>query len=73
MIANCNRCDKGICVAAKKMNIGDSCKNFRPPYDKWRLAELALAHPTSLNEALSALPFETNIDTYLERGRNGRN
>ena len=65
MIPNCNRCDKGICMAAKKMKIGDSCKNFRPPYDKWKLAELVLAYPTSLNEALSALPFETNIGIHL--------
>jgi len=67
MRIDCNRCDKGICMAAKKMKIGDSCRNFKPPYDQWKLAELVLAHPTSLNEALSALPFETNIDIHLDR------
>lgn len=51
---------------AKKMRIGDSCKNFKQPYDTWKLAELVLAHPTKLNEALSTLPFETNIDMYLK-------
>jgi hypothetical protein len=30
------------------------------------LAELALAHPTSLNKALSALPFEANLNFYLK-------
>lgn len=29
------------------------------------LVELALAHPTSLNEALSALPFKVHIKDYL--------
>ena len=65
MIPNCNRCNRGICMAAKKMKIGDSCKKFMPPYDKWKLAELALAYPSSLNMALSALPFKTNIDHYI--------
>lgn len=68
MIPNCNRCNRGICMAAKKMKIGDSCKKFIPPYGKWKLAELALAHPTSLNECLSALPLIINIDNYI----NGR-
>jgi len=66
MIANCNRCDRGICQDARKMRIGDSCKRFKPPYSTWKLAELVLAHPTSLNEALSALPFKTNINVRLE-------
>ena len=65
MTPDCNRCNRGICMAAKKMRIGDNCNRFKPPHDTWKLAELALAHPTSLNEALSVLPFETNIDVHL--------
>ena len=66
MIPNCNRCNRGICMAAKKMRIGDSCKNFRPPYDKWKLAEMALVNPTGLNEVLSGFPFHTDIGVYLK-------
>lgn len=66
MIPDCNRCDRGICVAVKKMKIGDNCKNFRPPYDKWKLAEMALVNPTGLNEALFEFPFHTDISTYLK-------
>lgn len=67
MISNCNRCDRGICMAAKKMKIGDNCKKFRPPYNKWKLAEMAMVNPTGLSAALSALPFKTNIDRYIKR------
>ena len=31
----------------------------------WPLVELALVYPTSLNEALSALPFKVCIKDYL--------
>ena len=66
MRQDCNRCDAGMKCRGKK-HFDDNCKNFRPPYDKWKLAELVLAHPTGLNVALSALPFETSIDIYLDR------
>lgn len=60
---NCNRCNPNVrCRGDHK----EKCKGFIPPFDKWKLVEIALAHPTSLNEALSALPFETNIGIHLE-------
>lgn len=66
MIPNCNRCNVGRCVAAKKMRIGDKCKSFIPPYDKWKLAEMALVNPTGLNEVLSGLPFHADINIHLK-------
>jgi len=69
MIANCNRCNRGICQDARKMRIGDSCKRFKPPYDTWKLAELVLVNPSGLNEVLSGLPLHTGIDIYLEGGK----
>ena len=65
MRPNCNRCQptkrcKGVADESK-------CFNFRAPYDKWMLAEIALAYPASLNEALSNLPFTVNLDFYLRK------
>jgi len=61
---DCNRCDPlgGSCNG--KLN-PEGCKRYCKPKEGWMLAELALSHPTSLNEALSALPFETNLMFYL--------
>ena len=69
MIPNCNRCNRGTqCSGDHK----EKCKGFIPPYDKWKLAEMVLAHPTGLNAALSALPFKTSIDRYVGGKHNGR-
>ena len=76
MRPNCNRCDIGAtCRGAANAQKMAACGRFLAPYDKWKVAELAIAYPTSLNECLSALPdkFETNIDIYLEGRKNGRN
>ena len=64
MIPDCNRCEP-----AKRCSGGyeRGCTNYRPPKDTWMLAEMALAYPDSLNEALSALPFKCNLDFYLRR------
>jgi hypothetical protein len=62
MVPNCNRCNVGKkCRGAANFKIMVNCKRFVPPREVWKLGELALAHPTSLNGALSALPFETNF------------
>ena len=62
MMQNCNRCNPNVrCRGDHK----EKCKGFIPPYDKWKLAELALVNPTGLNEALSALQFKINIDRYI--------
>lgn len=72
MIPNCNRCNVRMrCRGESNMEKMNKCKKFIPPYDKFKLAEIALAHPTSLNEALSVLPFETNISNYIKVGSHG--
>lgn len=69
-MANCNCCDIGIgCRGAANMKNMLACKKFVAPKDTWKLAELAIAYPTGLNEALSDFPFHTGIDIYLEGGR----
>jgi len=73
MKPNCNRCDQrcpytfriGKDVRRGMMKEDILCKLFKPPKDTWMLAELALAHPTSLNAALSALPFDVSLTFYL--------
>ncbi len=62
---DCNRCDPLGSGHCKGKADPSGCHRFCPPKDTWILAELALAHPTSLNEALSVLPFETNLSLYL--------
>ena len=61
---DCNRCDPlgGSC---KGMIDPKGCHKFCKPKEGWMLAELALAYPTGLNEALSVLPFESNLTFYL--------
>ena len=44
----------------------ENCTRHRPPVGTFMLAELALAHPTSLNESLSRLPFDCNLEFYLK-------
>ena len=74
MRPNCNRCDIGAtCRGAANAQKMAACKRFVAPYDKWKVAELAIAYPTGLNECLSALPFNTNVDIHLEGRKNGRN
>jgi len=64
IIEDCNRCDPlGGSCKGKADPVG--CHKYCPPKSGWRLAELALAYPTSLNKALSVLPFETNLTFYL--------
>jgi hypothetical protein len=65
---DCNRCSPAERCKGKTQRELDiyGCGRFRPPSEGWQLAELALAHPTSLNRALSALPFEANLNFYLK-------
>lgn len=62
-IIDCNRCDNSNCKGRTDYK---NCTQYLPPKDTWMLAELALAHPTSLNQALSQLPFECNLNFYLK-------
>jgi len=61
--ANCNRCARKGCNGM--VNPEQNCKTHVKPKDGFMLAEIALAYPSSLNEALSALPFSTNLDFHL--------
>lgn len=68
---NCNRCNpttrcRGGHKERNRIDSKGKCNGFIQPYDKWKLAEMVLAHPTSLNAALLALPFKTNIDRYIK-------
>ncbi len=64
MTPDCNRCATQQCQGKKEPK--KTCTRWLPPKEGWQLAELALAYPTSLNEALRQLPFETNLDFYLK-------
>lgn len=60
---DCNRCEPGgKCFG---MFNSELCRRHIPPKDTWMLVELALAHPTSLNQALKDLPFDVSLDFYL--------
>lgn len=61
---NCNRCAAKNCKGLSVTPLG--CAKWISPTGSFMLAELALAHATSLNEALSALPFEANLNFYLK-------
>ena len=61
---DCNRCDPGFSCKGM-IDPEENCDRFFPPKDTWPLVELALEHPTSLNKALSALPFNIKLEDYL--------
>ena len=61
---NCNRCGNKGCNSKKQSS--KNCARWTDPTGKWMLAELALAYPSSLNRALSALPFDTNLNFFLK-------
>jgi hypothetical protein len=61
--ADCNRCNTKNCNG---MTREANCQKHSIPKEGFMLAELTLAHATSLNKALSALPFETNLEFYLK-------
>lgn len=61
---DCNYCDPEF--QCKGRPDSENCNRHRPPRGTFMLAELALAHPSELNEALSALPFEVNLGFYLK-------
>jgi len=60
-VADCNRCGR----ECRGHNFKTNCTNYIKTKDTFMLAELALAHPQSLHDALSSLPFDTNLDFYL--------
>lgn len=62
---DCNNCNPMTECKGSGFHPPVNCAKFRQPKFKWMLAEMALAHPTSLNKALSALPFKANLDFYL--------
>jgi hypothetical protein len=57
-ISRCNKCNP---IVRCRGDHRDWCKGFNPIRSTWKLGELVLTHPTSLNEALSKLPFATNF------------
>ena len=61
---DCNRCNT-ICTGKGK-NENLNCTGHIIPKEGFMLAELTLVHATSLNRALSALPFEANLNFYLK-------
>ena len=56
---DCNRCSKKYCKKSRqkdKMGMIIStakCASFIPPADTFKLVEMVLSYPTSLNKALS--------------------
>ena len=62
-LANCNRCANRNCKGIPKMI--DPCRMKVAPYDKFKLAELALSHPQGLHDVFSALPFKVDLSFKL--------
>jgi hypothetical protein len=60
-VFDCNYC-KRVCKGTPKV---PRCPGQIKPEGKFMLAELALDHAQSLHNALSALPFETNLGFSL--------
>ncbi len=63
-IPDCNRCDTRC--TGKGKNEKTYCIKSTIPKEGFMLAELALVHATNLNKALSALPFDANLNFYLK-------
>ena len=61
---DCNKCDTDC--TGKGKNIKTNCTKHTIPKEGFMLAELALTYATSLNKALSALPFDVNLNLYLK-------
>ena len=65
--ACCNRNCKGDMFTDRfnRIQIQD-CHGYMPIQKSFRLAELAIAHPTHLHDSLVKLPFKVRIDNYLK-------
>ena len=66
---SCNRCKaqcRGNKIKNRYADLEVNCNRWVSPSGTFMLAELALAHPTSLNEALSVLPFDVNLNFFLK-------
>ena len=61
-LAPCNHCNRKKCKIVGQV---DPCKLWIDPWGKFKMAELLLAHPQSLHNALSALPFKTDLTFKL--------
>ena len=68
---DCNNCAR-ICRGDVIRDTHGGIKKFLPcpgqaePGGSFMLAELALEHPQSLHDSLSALPFSVNLGFYLK-------
>ena len=62
---DCNRCETK-CGGIFDLKAMQACSRHIPPKEGWMLAELALAHPSELNEALKDLPFDVSLNFYLK-------
>ena len=83
MKPNCNNCNNRECpytytikdpeTRKKRLRQGmmkweaSLCKLRIYPKSGWSLAELSLAYPQGLNDALQAMPFKVNLGFYLPR------
>lgn len=74
-LANCNHCAHKTCLPVVRQGKAifinktytTECPGHVDPTGKFMLAELALAHPQGLHDALSALPFRTDLSFHLKR------
>ncbi len=64
-IPDCNRCDTD-CTGKRRKKTLSKCVKHTLPKEGFMLAELTLVHATNLNKALSALPFNANLNFYLK-------
>ena len=62
-MADCNHC--GSNCKGRDSIVALDCSVWVDPRGTFKLAELALAHPQSLHEALVSLPFNVNLNFVL--------
>lgn len=73
--ADCNACTVRDCkgfvrLSPRGIRLSAPCEKkfcsaYRAPKGRFKLVELALEYPQSLQDALSALPFKVQISKYL--------
>lgn len=67
---DCNNCDpKEPCHPSRAAIHPKGCKRYLPPKSTFKLVELALAYPSSIN-TLSKLPFKFEVMDYFKKGGN---
>ena len=67
MEPNCNRCDRKGCRGFSMDYMNErNCKRWINPEGKFKLIELALAYPDSLNQVLSSVSKSLGVNFQIQ-------